>query len=109
MPAYSVETWDDVKEFINTLPLKAQDKVLFRIDQLEKHGLKLCQLSKNIIERVGRNLYVLRIKTQDFFCRIFFTFKESIIWLIVAFPKKSNKIPGKILELAQRRQKELGC
>ena len=107
MTAYSVELLDNVKEFIKTLPVKAQDKVLFRIDQLQKHGLQLCRLSRDIIEKIDRNLYALRIKTQDFFCRIFFTFKQSVIWLVLAFAKKSNKLPEKIVKLARARQKEL--
>ncbi len=109
MTAYSVELLKDVEEFIKALPTKAQDKVLFRLDQLQKHGLKLCQLSRDIIEKIDKNLYALRIKTRDFFCRIFFTFKQSVIWLIFAFPKKSNKIPGNVIKLAKTRQKDLGC
>lgn len=107
MPVYSIEMRSDVHDFIANLPSKAKDKVLFKIDQLEKHGLKLCQLSKGIVEKIGRNLYALRIKTHDFFCRIIFTFCRSVIWLIVAFNKKSNKISEKIIKLALQRQKEL--
>ena len=109
MSTYSVEWFSEVEDFVKDLPFEAQDKVLMKIDQLEKHGRSLCQLSKDIIKKIGNNLYELRIKTRDFFCRIFFTFKKSIIYLILAYNKKSNTMPEKILKLAKQRQKELGC
>lgn len=109
MSLYTIEQFPDVGDYLDNLPAKAQLQIVRKLDNLTTYGVRFIDLTKKVVEKIDRNLYELKVKTKDFFCRIIFTFKQSVIWLLVAFPKKSNKIERKYLEKAKQRKKQLGC
>lgn len=90
-----------VEKFIKSLQRPAIAKVTHGISLLEKWG---SQLGMPRSKRLAGNLYELRIRGNEEI-RIFYTFSGRKIYLLHAFKKKSQKTPGKEINLALSRIK----
>lgn len=92
-----------VEGFIKKLNSSTVAKLIHTIDLLEKHGYKLgLPHSKRLIT----NIYELRIRGKEEI-RILYTFKESKVYLLHAFKKKSQKTPKKEVVTSLNRLKNL--
>ncbi len=90
-----------VEEFIVGLPEKEEALVRARITFLEEVGSGIREPhSKNI----GEGLFELRVKSR----RILYCFKPGrVIVLLHAFTKKTQKIPGREIQVARKRKEEV--
>lgn len=92
--------------FIEGQEVKAKKKILWMIDMLEEHGIKL--LFTGYMNKLqGHKLYELVTSFGGVFYRIFFSIKEDTAWLLHAFKKKTNHTPKKELSIAIDRAKSL--
>jgi phage-related protein len=60
-----------------------------------------------VARKVEKDLWEIRSKLQNKIARVLFTVESSKIVLLHGFIKKTQKIPGKDLELAKRRLADL--
>ena len=94
-----------IKDFIDSLPLKAKARTVKSLDLLESYGI---QMGEPHVKNVGRKLWELRVKAEEGIFRFFFTVKKNrIIILLHGFQKKSERIPKRELGIAIRRMKEI--
>lgn len=59
-----------------------------------------------IVEKLGPDLWEIRITISQGIARVFFTVLDNKIILLHAFNKKTQKIPQDDLDLASKRNKE---
>ncbi len=83
----------DVENFISGLEIKDQAKIASLVKSLEQNNFNILYV-KNLHSPIKE----LRVKSYRF---IFFT-KESSIYFIHAFIKKSNKTPKKELDYSNK-------
>lgn len=87
---------------IGKFPEEDQDRIDFFItDKLGRHGLLLQK--EGLVKKLTNDLYELKIRAVHATYRILFTIKNSVIWLLVAFKKKSQQIKRKFIDLALMR------
>ncbi|MEK9167700.1 MAG: type II toxin-antitoxin system RelE/ParE family toxin [Patescibacteria group bacterium] len=92
-----------VERFILKLDYSTRTKISWILGLLKEYGSKLIM---PYTKRVSNRLHELRIRgTVEI--RIFYIIVGENIFLLHAFQKKSQKIPLKELELAQKRSDEL--
>lgn len=90
--------------FIESLNKKEQAKCFRQIQLLEKFGFDLPQ---EYLKHIKDKIWELRIKCSNNQFRIlYFTYEKDHVVLLNAFAKKSEKIPKKELEKANRIRKE---
>ncbi len=90
-----------VEDFLQELPEREQAIVRARIDFLAKVGNRAREPHS---KSLGKGLFELRVKST----RIFYCFRPGgVIVLLHGFSKKSQKTPGRELELALRRMQEV--
>lgn len=99
-----------VKEYLDQLNKsgqrrKAMVRIIQDIQTLASEGLRSQQIS---VRFLGPQLWELRRLYQGIRYRIIFGLKESEIWLLHAFEKKTDKTPANELHLAQMRWRNLG-
>ena len=87
----NITIMDDVLEFIGTLPLKEQNKILGAVNTL---GNK--KFEEVYVKQIVGNIKELKIKRY----RLIFFIHQSEIFLIRIFVKKSKKTPKLEIELA---------
>ena len=90
-----------VKDFIDGLPLKEQQKVFAYIDELHQQGHNL---RRPIADYLKSGIYELRPKNNRIF---YFFFLGNNAVLIHAIRKKTDKIPKPDLELCIKRKNEI--
>lgn len=88
-----------VEEFIKSLDRPTISKFTHAADLLEKHG-PLLKMPHS--KRIAGDLYELRIRGRQE-VRIIYGFKESRIYLLHAFLKKTQKTPAKEIKIAEQR------
>ena len=72
-------------------------------------GLMLSMPLSRPMPSVGRGVHELRFKDRSGIYRVFYLLmRQSEIWLVHAFQKKTQKTPQKNLDLAKKRMKEIG-
>lgn len=98
-----IEINKKVREFIIALEDSTKKKTAREISLLEKYGYLLGMPSS---KRLGRNLYELRIRGQQE-VRLFYCFKNGVIFIIHGIIKKSQKIPRKELLKATKLVQDL--
>ena len=92
-----------VKEFIDSLHDRTQQKYFNVIDLLEEHGKSL---PSPHADHLGDGIYELRFIGIEGKIRIFYFFYDgSKIVLTNGFIKKTQKTPAQELELARRRKR----
>lgn len=88
-----------IDDFINQQDLSTRKKIAFRINLLERFGLRL---GMPYSRKIKGDLYELRIRgTVE--VRIIYGVKKDLAILLHAFKKKQDKIPAKELETATSR------
>ena len=90
---------NDFKKFIGKLDKSSQAKVLKEIDLLEKYGLSL---GMPYSKKIDSNLWELRTGGKQK-VRILYQVKQTEIYLLNWFVKKSQKTPKQELEKANKR------
>lgn len=98
-----IQLHHDVEKFIASLEKPAVAKVLRTIDLLERFGH---QLGMPHSKWVNRDFFELRIRGQQE-VRIFYTLRSEGAYLLHGFIKKSQRIPQRELEQAERKLSEL--
>ncbi|MDO8581128.1 MAG: type II toxin-antitoxin system RelE/ParE family toxin [Candidatus Omnitrophota bacterium] len=90
-----------VKEFIDTLPLKEQAKIMAYFDELKKQGHNL---RRPMADYLGEGIYELRPRDNRIF--YFFYLRENAVLLHV-IRKKTDKIPQGDMDLCLKRKKQV--
>ncbi len=94
-----------VVEFLKRQNPKHQAKILREIDLLEEFGLSLGL--PHIRKIINYGLWELRIKYSSNIFRILFTVKDNKFILIHGFPKKTDKISKREINIALKRLKNI--
>lgn len=98
---------DVVKKFIEELEVKDGAKVEREIEILEEQGKDLLR-TQNADGVTGyNNLFYLRVDYRTNIYRIFFCEYEKMLVLLHGFQKKTQEIPQKEIEIAERRKQSL--
>jgi len=107
-----IQFWGNTKgespvgRFIEAQEVKSRKKIIWMIDRLEEHGIKL--LFTDYMNKLrGHKLYELVTSYGGVFYRILFSIKNDVAWLLHAFKKKTNHTPEKELSIAIKRAKSL--
>ena len=90
-----------VRDFIDSLPLRDQAKVLAYCDELKKQGHNL---RRPMADYLGEGIYELRPKDNRIF--YFFFLKDSAV-LLHSLRKKTDKIRSGDLNLCLKRRQEV--
>lgn len=91
-----------VKEFLDSLPVKHKTKAQFVIDLLAEYGPLLKEPFTKSIS--GAKLRELRIQASPNIYRIFyFAYVDGSFILLHSFTKKTQQIPRKEIEIAEKR------
>jgi len=95
-----------VKEFIDSLSPESKAKYIFIADLLEEYGIVVKEPYVKPI--TGRwKLFEIRIKDKVNIHRIlYFSFTGRKFVLVHGFTKKTEKTPGREIEIAVRRMEE---
>ncbi|MFA6917953.1 MAG: type II toxin-antitoxin system RelE/ParE family toxin [Candidatus Gracilibacteria bacterium] len=88
-----------IENFIKQLDKPIIAKTLRTLDLLEKYGNKL---GMPYSKKIDAGLFELRIRGK-IEIRIIYCFHKSVVILLHAFVKKSQKIPHSIMILARKR------
>jgi len=101
---YSVKTFGNkVKKLFKLLEMPAAAKVSRSIELLKKCGPMIRMPYSRCI---ATNLFELRITGKQEI-RLFYTFKEGVIFIIHGFIKKTNQIPPREFKTALQKKREL--
>ena len=94
-----------IKKFIKKLPTGDKARFIEVIKLIEEYGFKSCGV---IFKHIEGKLWEIKFKSLNSGFRIFYTMieKDIMIWLH-AFSKKTQKTPGKELDIAKNRLKEV--
>ena len=110
-----VEYWKDendkvtpVVQFIQSVPTKAQAKILRGIDFLEQEGTSLLAVQNNLFRKMsGHQFYELRILYDKSCYRIFVVLYHPGAWLVHGIVKKSGKTPERDIRIVEERMYKL--
>lgn len=95
---------EPVADFIDTLPVAAQAKVLRRISLLADYGVLL---KEPYTKQIRGKLRELRIKDSRGAVRLlYFTYTGMRFILLHGFIKKTDKTPDKHIEVAEKRMND---
>ena len=93
-----------VKEFIESLDEKTQDKYFYKIDLLEEFG---SQLGFPHTDSIGDDIIELRFKGREGQIRVLFVFiTGKKVVLLSGFVKKTQKTPKSEINLAIKRKRD---
>jgi len=93
-----------VEEFIQSLDVKAKDKVARTLDHLEEFGTHLGP--PHMKKLSGTSLWELRILGSDSIRIFYVTFTQKTFLLLHGFKKKKQKTPRKEIKIAENRLTE---
>lgn len=103
---YKTSSKNPIMDFILSLDEELQLDIFALLKKLEENPFSLGILSKKITG--VKNLFELRIKGENIIVRFFYCYKKNrIIIILHGFIKKTTKTPGKELEVAIKRKKEV--
>jgi phage-related protein len=95
---------EPVADFIDSLPIPGQAKVLRLIDLLADYGVLL---KEPYTRQIKSKLRELRITDRSGEIRIlYFGISQRRIILLHAFNKRTRKTPGKEIEIAEKRMSD---
>lgn len=101
-----METLDVVDDEITELPPKLQARLLRLFEMVESVGLD--QLHEPHVKHLDGKLWELRAKAAEGIARgIYVTVTGRRVIVLHVFVKKSQKTPGRALELARDRLKQV--
>lgn len=90
-----------IKEFIDSLELKAQTKVYDALNLLRVFGIKIS--SPHIKKVTGTQLWELRILGEDSIRVLYITLTGKTFLILHGFKKKKDKTPPKEIRIAKAR------
>lgn len=93
-----------VKEFIDSLELKAQSKVFDALNLLESFGIRLG--SPHVKKLTGTPFWELRILGADSIRVLYIAITGKTFLILHGFKKKKDKTPPREIAIAQGRLKE---
>ena len=104
---FTIRILEQAVEFIDSLPIKMQSKVLRTIDLLREFGYTLtAPYSKSLKGTEG--LKELRVKSATDICRLFyFHFRDRIYVVTSGYVKKKNESDRREIERAVRLMREV--
>lgn len=94
---------ESIENFIAELENPTIAKVLRTIDLLGQFGSNLGMPHS---KKIGRDLFELRVRGKQEI-RIIYTFHKKAILLLCAFIKKTQRIPGALIRLSEKRLNSL--
>lgn len=107
---WTVEYYRDQKgnepaaDFIDSLPVETQAKVLRTIDLLAGYGVLL---KEPYSKRIKKKIRELRVVDRYGYVRIlYFTYTERRFVILHGFVKRSGKIPKKEVDIAEKRMSD---
>lgn len=94
--------WDDrFSDFLDSLNIKEQAKLIAMIEKIEEYGLLVAQ-RKEWIKKIDNNLYEIRVHAMGNAIRgIYFQVKQNNYFITHGFIKKRNRTPKKEIEIAK--------
>jgi phage-related protein len=96
---------DKICKAIEEWPIYLQARYIKLVEAMKQYG---CNLGEPHTKSLGKGLFELRIKASEGISRVFYcTLSGKTIVILHAFVKKTNAIPKKELEVAQKRLKEV--
>jgi len=97
-----------ITEFIDSIPIKAQKKIVRTLELIEKHGMGFIKYFK-YCTKVEDGLYELKIRFDKIFYRILLIIKKAVCYILHIFKKKTNKIPRREIGTALVRARSLSA
>ena len=98
---WTVEIDDSaVKEFAE-LPAEMREEMLRLFEMLERQGPQY--LPPKLLSKINEGLWELRIKTGSGISRAFYFTVEKTAIVVTVYVKKTQKIPGRVMERAVKR------
>lgn len=88
-----------IEDFISSLEFSTQAKILRSLDLIEKFGPRV---GMPHVKKISRSLFELRIRGKQE-VRLLFTQRETTIYFLHGFLKKSNKIARNEIKTANKR------
>ncbi len=93
-----------VKEFIDSMPLKARARTFKTFELIEEYGLRI---GEPHIKYLEENLWEIRVRAEEGVFRFIFTISgKKIIVLLHGFQKKTRKTAQVDLRIARNRAKD---
>lgn len=93
-------------EFIEKQSGEASFRITKALDNLQKYGLNFL-LENGTVKQIKttKNLsfYELKVSADDTFYRFPFVIKDSMVYLLFGFKKKTNKMEQRYLKLVTKR------
>jgi phage-related protein len=96
---------EPVKEWLMSLPAEVRKEIGGDIRNVQDGW----PLGKPYVDGFGAGLYEVRTSHRGQQYRVLFIFVEGTMVLLHGFHKKTQKTPAADIELARRRQKEIGA
>lgn len=77
--------------------------------QRASHGINKLAAGKDVDIKPLKTLgaWELRIRTKEGWFRINLAVIASTVWVLCAYPKKSNRVPKRIMDVTKKRLREL--
>ena len=101
----SVRGDSPIEDFLDTLPIKAKTKCIAYMEALEEHGF---ELPRSFIAKVRGSIWELRPEWAGTEYRFFYVAMAGRRFVVLhAITKKSQKVKGKDIELAEARHAEV--
>lgn len=98
---YKTDTNNPVKEFINSLDIKTNAKILKVLRYMKSYGLE--SVSSYIKKLSGSPLWEIRILGKTNVRILFALYGKGTVWVLHGFIKKTNKTPRNDLKTALDR------
>lgn len=98
---YKTDNNNPVKEFINSLDIKTNAKILKILHYMKNYGLEL--VSKYLKKLSGSPLWEIRILGKTNVRILFALYEKGTVWVLHGFIKKTNKTPMNELKTATER------
>ncbi|WP_250464054.1 MULTISPECIES: type II toxin-antitoxin system RelE/ParE family toxin [unclassified Caballeronia] len=104
--AFRIDFYNDrVQRDIAALPKTLQARFFALADRIEQHGPNL---GEPHTKAMGDGLFELRLKGAEGIARVFYcTVVDRRVFMLHCIAKKTKKTPGKELEIARERLKEV--
>ena len=105
--AWSVEVLNEVvREELRTLPKDMRAKIGHTLHLMETYGPQA--LHEPRVKQLRGKLWEIRVIGEDGIARaVYFTAVGQRIVVVLAFQKKTQKTPARLIDLAETRAKEL--
>ena len=101
-----IDVSPSVGRFISQQETKAKDKISQKLESIEKYGTT--SLGMEHFQKLhGHDIYEVRIRYDKKFFRLFGTIKNSTLWLLHAFMKKSDDTPPREIKTTLNLIREL--